>query len=224
MNGWVPWLVTAVVVAALVLAAASSLGQVFDTQRLQARDTLPLIGLGPLLFVTWQLLASPGWMSTATGWSPEASLAVILVGIVVALWMALRRPTSVVVVSGLVIVAVSVLARWNSPWFGVLAFAGLIALGAIVAAVTSPISTSGVANSTVTALVVGNLALVVLVFVYYTTLATELPLRQPVILGIACVVAALSAFISGARPIRGVRGRWPVVVMSATLVIPAAHS
>jgi endonuclease/exonuclease/phosphatase family metal-dependent hydrolase len=36
--------------------------------------SLPLIGLGLLLFIEWQLLQSQGWLATLTGWSPAEAL------------------------------------------------------------------------------------------------------------------------------------------------------
>jgi endonuclease/exonuclease/phosphatase family metal-dependent hydrolase len=44
------------------------------------RASLPLAGLGLLLFLHWQLLQNQGWLATVAGWSPGAALTWITLG------------------------------------------------------------------------------------------------------------------------------------------------
>ena len=47
--------------------------------------SLPLLGLGPFLFVEWQILQNQGWVATLTGWPPALALGWIMLGNVAAL-------------------------------------------------------------------------------------------------------------------------------------------
>ena len=81
---WIPGLWPNLAVIALVGAFGYSLWQATrgDGRLADATfpNSLPLAGLGPLLFVQWQLLQSQGWLATLTGWSPAAALAWLTLG------------------------------------------------------------------------------------------------------------------------------------------------
>jgi endonuclease/exonuclease/phosphatase family metal-dependent hydrolase len=81
---WIPGLWSNLAVIALVGAFGYSLwqatcgnGRLVDVA---FYNSLPLVGLGLLLFVQWQLLQSQGWLATLTGWSPAATLAWLTLG------------------------------------------------------------------------------------------------------------------------------------------------
>ncbi len=59
--------------------------QPMSSQGTRFRDSLPLIGLGPLLFVELLILQNQGWVATLTGWPPALALGWIMLGNVGAL-------------------------------------------------------------------------------------------------------------------------------------------
>ncbi|MGH2524041.1 MAG: endonuclease/exonuclease/phosphatase family protein, partial [Anaerolineales bacterium] len=89
-----PWLM----VVALVGTFGYALWRITRNEvSLQDEDflsSLPLIGLGPLLFAEWQILQNQGWAATLTGWSPGLALGWIMLGNVGALLAAAYAFTS----------------------------------------------------------------------------------------------------------------------------------
>ncbi len=99
------------------------------------RTSLPLIGLGPLLFVEWQILQNEGWVSTLTGWPPTSALA----------WIMLANA------GALAAAAYALTREWpRSPWWAFL-FGAVLTVALLVAEVPGWIFAVGVLVSVVSA-------------------------------------------------------------------------
>jgi hypothetical protein len=88
----IPGLWSLLLVMALVGAFGYALGQETrgDVRLAEAAflTSRPLMGVGLLLFIQWQLLQSQGWLATLSGWSPAAALGWLTLGNVGALMAA----------------------------------------------------------------------------------------------------------------------------------------
>lgn len=95
---WIPGLWPWLIVIALLGAFGYALWRVTRHEMsLQGEgflSSLPLIGLGLLLFAEWQILNNQGWVATLTGWSPGLTLSWIMLGNVGALLAAAYAFTS----------------------------------------------------------------------------------------------------------------------------------
>jgi hypothetical protein len=147
--------------------------------------SLPLIGLGLLLFIEWQLLQSQGWLTTLTDWSPSAALGWLTLGNVAALlaaayalgneqlrstwWWSLLAGSALTVA-----LAMSTVPGWPAA-FGFLV--GLLCAGLLLGVIVGegqPLLERGGITQAGFALWLGFLLLFVFVTLYYFSLAIPL--------------------------------------------------
>ncbi len=136
ISGPWPWLTVIALVGAFGFALwnlARTEVRLLDTGWLAS---LPLLGLGPLLFVESQILQNQGWVTTLTGWSPGEALGWITIGNVGGLLAAAYTLTN------------TRLRRW---WWWSLLPGGLLALGLVYATVPGWTSGLGVLLGVVSA-------------------------------------------------------------------------
>ncbi|MCI0574586.1 MAG: endonuclease/exonuclease/phosphatase family protein, partial [Chloroflexi bacterium] len=137
---WIPGLWSLLVVIALVGAFVYTLWQ--ETRAgvpladAPFSTSLPLIGLGLLLFVQWQLLQSQGWLATLSGWSPAAAFG----------WLALGN-------TGALLAAAYTLAneRLRSTWWWSLLAGSALVVALAMAAVPGWAAAAGVLVALVSA-------------------------------------------------------------------------
>ena len=89
-----PWLIVIALVGAFGYALWHVTRNEMSLQGEGFLSSLPLIGLGLLLFAEWQILQNQGWVATLTGWSPGLALSWIMLGNVGALLAAAYAFTS----------------------------------------------------------------------------------------------------------------------------------
>lgn len=189
--------------------------------------SLPLIGLGLLLFIQWQLLQSQGWLATLTGWSPSMALGWLTLGNAAALLAAaytlgnerLRSTWWWSLLAGSVLtaaLAMSAVPGWPAAvgFLGGLVGAGLL-LAVIVGEGQPPLERTGITQAGFTVWL-GLLVLFVFVTLYYFSLAIPLlPFPRAVLVPLAGLGLTLSA-VWAAR-------QRPFALVSSGLVRPAAR-
>lgn len=94
IPGLWPWLIVITLVGAFGYALCRVTRSEMSLQGEGFLSSLPLIGLGLLLFAEWQILQNQGWVAALTGWSPGLALGWIMLGNVGALLAAAYAFTS----------------------------------------------------------------------------------------------------------------------------------
>ena len=180
-----PWLI----VIALVGAFGYALWRITRNEvSLQDEDflsSLPLIGLGPLLFAEWQILQNQGWAATLTGWSPGLALGWIMLGNVGALLAAsyaftsfrLRSTSWWLLLPGGALTLALLFAEEPGWTFALGLLVGLVSAGALLAVIAGevrqPAARAGVMRAGF-ALWLGLLLLGTLVMLYYLSFGVRL--------------------------------------------------
>jgi endonuclease/exonuclease/phosphatase family metal-dependent hydrolase len=75
-----PYLILLALAALLVAALRRIAHEAARPAGIRLQQEWPLLGLGLLLFLHWQLLQNQGWLAELSGWPPTAALGVITVG------------------------------------------------------------------------------------------------------------------------------------------------
>ena len=234
---WIPAAWSRLIIVGLVGGFAMVLWRVTSRQASppgeRLRTSLPLIGLGPLLFVEWQILQNQGWVSALTGWSPTPVLAWIMlanVGALAAAAFAITRewPRSPwwACLPGAVLTAALLVAEAPGWIFAVAVLVGIVSAGlllaVIVGAAKPPAAPAGVASLSF----VFGLALLCLpglVTLYYVSFLIQmLPFPRSALVplvGAGLAVCALGAAWQR-RPGRGAHAPdWMPVRLGALLLL-----
>jgi endonuclease/exonuclease/phosphatase family metal-dependent hydrolase len=213
-GAW-PRLVVAGLVAAFALAlwrvGARPAGLPAD----RARSHLPLLGLGPALFVEWQIFQNQGWVAVLTGWPSTAALVWITLANLLALAAAARvlahawpRPAAIAGLSGAALVA-ALLAAQTPGWvFALSLLVGSVAVGVLVAVIVAAHDPPGGAAGPAALSLGFGLAMLVwmtLTTLYYLSLLLPLlPFPRSLLAPVAGAALATCAVAAAWRP-----GRWP---------------
>lgn len=138
-----------------------------------------LLGLGPFLFVQYQVLQSPGWVSEMTSVSTGLVAVAITVLNIVALWAARRFDGSraAQALAVLIVTAAVVFAEGPGPVFTVLVVLAIPAAGVVWAALVPDTPGTSVAPAAVT-LTVGMVLFLIFGFAYFLPLDLDLGFSQ----------------------------------------------
>jgi len=122
-----PLLVVTLAVVSLGYLVYAHVPHLPDAAGWNLRAGMPLVGIGPWLFLQLLILQNQGWLATATGWPAWATLLWIGVGNIGALALGLRGPSQrgPVAASGIVLLGVSALSGVGGWVFALLALLGL---------------------------------------------------------------------------------------------------
>lgn len=186
-------------------------------------QALALLGVGPYLFVQYQVLQSPGWISEMTTVPTGIVAVAITVLNVVGLWAARRLGGSRVMValSALVMAAAVVLAAGPGIVFAILVVVAVPAAGVVWAGLVPDTPGTSVAPAA-TVITVGMALFLMIGFAYYLPLDMDLGFSQAQarIGGAALfVVVALVAALGRRRVAGAVPDGMPVLV-SLSVVLP----
>jgi endonuclease/exonuclease/phosphatase family metal-dependent hydrolase len=141
---------------------------------------LVLIGLGPYLFVQYQVLQSPGWISELTA----VRTGLVAVGItalnLVGLWAAQRFGGSraMVALAALAVAITAIFAEGPPILFSVLVVVGIPAAGVVWAGMVPDAPGTGVTKAAVT-MTAGAVLFLMVGFAYYLPLDLDLGFSQP---------------------------------------------
>ncbi|MGD2059336.1 MAG: endonuclease/exonuclease/phosphatase family protein [Acidimicrobiia bacterium] len=140
---------------------------------------LTLIGIGPYLFIQYQLLQSPGWISEVSSLTTGIVAVAITALNVAALWTARRSEGSpyLLALAGMVIAAAAVMAEGPRPVFTLLVLLAIPAAGIVWAGLVPETPGASVAPAA-TALTLGMVLFVTLGFSYYLPLDLDLGFSQ----------------------------------------------
>lgn len=166
---------------------------------------LPLLGLGPLLFLQAMLYQNLGWMAQVIGLNSGAALVLAMIGNLVlaaGVWVGLTRPYALRPLTaflGTACLALSAsVAGQVTPAFAFnVAIAQFVfgwSLAAIALSASKP-AAPGVAR-TAACLNLGLLLFLILTFAYYVSLDLPLPLGRPALLPVAAVIFGLTVVAS----------------------------
>jgi endonuclease/exonuclease/phosphatase family metal-dependent hydrolase len=199
--------------------------------------SLPLIGLGLLLFVEWLILQNEGWLVSFTGWPAGAALGWMTLGNIGALLGARAVATAswlpagrwwVLVPGGLLVVALIYAAE--PEWVAAIAcLAGLVSAGVLLAVMVGheaePAEQRGGLASSV-AMWLGMLLFATLVTVYSISFAVQLPFSSSLLAPMAGAGLMLCALAAAGRRARGPAPELPggVAVRFAPLLLLAPLS
>lgn len=187
---------------------------------------LPLVGLGPLLFLELLVLQNQGWAATATDWSWGAAFLLVGVGNVVgllgvSLGRVLPGQNATGLIGGVLLLLVTVQVGLGGVLFALLFLAahlgGGLALGALTAPAPPDRITMGTAGHGVS-LGVASLVFAVLGLVYYLGYDVPMPVAQdlvPVIAGGLVVLFGLGASVAPRPP---TTANWAVVALGVILL------
>ncbi len=185
------------ILALLLRAPRAASGETSETSWPAA---LPLLGLGPLLFLQAMLYQNLGWMAQVVSLTPGAAVVLAMIGNLVlaaGVWIGLARPFALRPLTaflGTACLALSAsVAGQVTPAF---AFNIVIAqfvfgwsLAAIALAASTPVS-PGLGRSA-TCVNTGLLLFLILTFAYYVSLDLPLPVERQTLLPAAAVVFGL---------------------------------
>lgn len=194
-----------------------------------ASASLPLLALGPLLFLELLILQNQGWVATATGWSWGAAFLLIgagnglgILGTSVGRTMPGQNATGLI--GGVLLLLVTVRVGLGGALAALLFLAAHLGAGMVIGAVTAPVpphrNTRGtVAHGVMLALAAALFAGFVLAFEQPAGLSAPVPQELLVVLaGALVVLLGLGASVS---PRSVTRPQWPVVVLGlALLAVP----
>jgi endonuclease/exonuclease/phosphatase family metal-dependent hydrolase len=141
---------------------------------------LVLIGLGPYLFVQYQVLQSPGWISELTA-VPTGLVAVGITALnLVGLWAARRFGGSraMVALAAVAVAATAIFAAGPPILFSVLVVVGIPAAGVVWAGMVPDTPGTGVTPAAVT-MTTGAVLFLMVGFAYYLPLDLDLGFSQP---------------------------------------------
>jgi endonuclease/exonuclease/phosphatase family metal-dependent hydrolase len=230
---WIAGAWPRLVILALAGLFAYALWRVNSEQAAEAGDgrlaILPLIGLGPLLFVEWQYWQNQGWVATLTGWPPTAALAWICLGNVAALAAASAASSRRVPGTRLTLLASGgltlslVLAQTPGWTFAVAALAGLVCAGWLVSVSVGAAQQPARAGALGLAFGLGLSALIGLIVLYYFSfLVPLLPFpraRLAPLAGVMVAACALAAVWSPSAHRRPGAPEWAPVGLGLILLL-----
>ena len=214
-------------VATAALAAAAVYLTVAVTEPTRAGPhwgpAMALLGVGPYLFVQYQVLQSPGWIAEMTN-LPTGIVMLAITGLnVSALWAAQRFGTSrgMVTLAALVVAAAVVLATGPGSVFLVLVVAAIPAAGIVWAGLVPDTPGTSVTPAAV-AITIGMVVFLMVGFAYYLPLDLDLGFSQAqariggaALLLVFALVATLSR-----RPVARAVPEGIPLLMSLALVLP----
>lgn len=217
--GFTPVVAMVLIASALVYLAASAPpegrhGPVW-------RSAGSLIGIGPLLFVQYLVLQSPGWISSVTGIPGRwAGLAIVVLDLI-ALGLVSRTGARPALTLAAVVAALgAMLASAGPGWlFGIAAALAIVLAGPLVAALVPEPDQPRVAPGAV-ALTVGYLLFLIVGFAYYLPLDLHIGVEQPgarLIGAILLAVAGLAVVGRSTEPTHTLPG-W----VATLVVLPLA--
>ena len=174
---------------------------------------LPLLGIGPLLFLQAMVYQNQGWIAQVAGLSAAAAFVLAMIGNLVlaaGLWTGLTRPFALRPLTGFLGIACLALsasvATQITPAFTINLVIAQFVVGwslAAIAMATAPPTTGGMARTSISL----NLGLIVflgLTFAYYVSLDLPLPVSRASLLPAAAVAFGLTVVASTVRlPVRG---------------------
>ena len=176
-----PGVMALVATVALGVAAVYLAGAVPEPTRSGPRwgRAMILLGLGPYLFVQYQVLQSPGWIAEMTSMSTGVVALVITALNVAALWAAQRFGGSraVQALAVVVVAAAVVFAEGPAPVFAVLVVLAIPAAGVVWAGLVPDTPGTSIAPAAV-ALTVGMVLFLMIGFAYFLPLDLDLGFSQ----------------------------------------------
>ena len=176
-----------------------------ETRGSSIRDALPLLGIGPLIFLSLMWFQNIGQQTTILGWSQPwvflwigigNSLSIILVLLINSLS---RRPPIWLILLPAILLPFSLLIEWSGGlgaftlFFGQLALAALFAVSAITLFSGPP--KSGLSGDTIIGSV-GMLAFMMLMFGYYAQYDIDIPVTTNIIYIIPSILLSTVGLLS----------------------------
>lgn len=216
-----------VVALALLLAAAAWFAA--TPARRSAPDasaSVPLVALGPLLFLELLILQNQGWVATATGWSPQTAFLLLGAGNALGILGAsigrtMPGQNASGLIGGVLLLLVTVRAGLGGILAALLFLAAHLGAGMVIGAVTAPVppernAPGQVAHAVALSVAWAVFAALVLGFELPDVVSLGLPPELLVVgAGGIVVVLGLGASVSR-RP--ATRPQWPAVVLGLALV------
>lgn len=225
---WLTGALPVAVIAALVVGylAALWLADLSALRPPRGRAALPLAAFGPLLLLgamTWQ---NQGWVAAATGWPAPAAVGVILGADLLALAIVLGGPGPggwLGVLAGAEVLLAAVGTGVTGPGFALVAVAGIVGTGGVLAAVRGGDAEPG-GRAAVACVACGILAFIALGLLYYLALDVPLGLTLAELRWLFGAVAAVLGLLAwwGRRPTPSAVGWWPLAAGVALLLVPEA--
>ena len=191
---------------------------------------LPLLGIGPLLFLQALVFQNQGWIAQVAGLSPAAAFVLTMMGNLVlaaGVWTGLARPyalrplTAFLGIAGLGLSAS--VATKITPAFSFNVVIAQFVFGwslAAIAMATAPPTTGGMARTSVS-LNTGMLVFLGLTFAYYVSLDLPLPVSRYSPLPAAAVAFGLTVVAATVRlPVRGLPRSASAFIAVAGVFLP----
>jgi endonuclease/exonuclease/phosphatase family metal-dependent hydrolase len=174
---------------------------------------LPLLGIGPLLFLQAMVYQNQGWIAQVAGLSPAAAFVLTMIGNLVlaaGLWTGLTRPFALRPLTGFLGIACLALsasvATQITPAFTINLVIAQFVVGwslAAIAMATAPPTTGGMVRTSIS-LNLGLIVFLALTFAYYVSLDLPLPVSRESLLPAAAVAFGLTVVAATTRlPVRG---------------------
>ncbi len=174
---------------------------------------LPLLGIGPLLFLEAMVYQNQGWIAQVAGLSAAAAFVLTMMGNLVlaaGVWTGLTRPYALRPLTGFLGIACLALsasaAVQITPAFTFNVVIAQFVVGwsmAAIAMATAPPTTGGMARTSIS-LNLGLIVFLALTFAYYVSLDLPLPVSRESLLPAAAVAFGLTVVASTTRlPLRG---------------------
>ncbi|MDX1621380.1 MAG: endonuclease/exonuclease/phosphatase family protein [Nitriliruptorales bacterium] len=187
---------------------------------------LPMIGLGPLVFLELLVLQNQGWISTQTGWGWDAAFLLIGIGnLVMVLGVSLGRTLpgqgSTGLIGGVLVLLLTAATGLTGVLYAILVLAGMLGAGMVLGALTAPVAIDDRTPSTLAhglSLAVGWILLFVLAFGYYASYDVALPLPQDLIIIVAGALVTIFGLGASAAERPEGSAHWVAVGVAALLL------
>ncbi len=172
------------------------------------RSAVPLVGIGPFLFLQAMIYQNQGWVAQVAGLTPAAALLLSMMGnlvLAVGIWIGLARPYALqpfaAGIGAICLMLASGVASQISPAFAITLLIAQFVFGWCLAAISlaaaSP-ACKGIARTTLS-FNLGMLLFLGLTLAYYISLEVPLPLSRESLLIAAAAAFGLAAFAAATR-------------------------
>lgn len=200
--GWFPALLVALLAGLLGAALYASRGaEGVEGEALDWGAALPLAALGPWLFLQMLAFQNVARVSALVGWETPAAGALVLLGNGLGLAAgAARLRRRWVVVNGLLLVFVFLNPEPTGFTAALMLLAGQIVSAALGILILERPGQGGSRGRVVAAHGLGQMLLVLLVFLYYVVYDLDLGFRAPVLLPVGALLVALGAALVPGEP------------------------
>ncbi|MDX1657914.1 MAG: endonuclease/exonuclease/phosphatase family protein [Nitriliruptorales bacterium] len=192
----------------------------------RAGIAVPLLALGPLLFLELLILQNQGWLATQTGWAWDVTFLVLGAGnlgllVGVSLGRTLPGQGGTGLIGGVLVLLLTAATGVTGVLYAILFLAGMLGSGMVLGALTAPAAPEDRTAGTLAhglALAVGWLLLFVLAFSYYGSYDIALPLAQDILLIVAGVLITIFGLGASATARPQGTAHWSAVGIGALLM------